>query len=104
MKILTACWVLWAAGLDRAAPPAATEADGRMVREALQILADLVAVDTVGGNETTALAPLVERFRAAGSRSSSSSRPRAAGTSSRGAGATEERVLSSSGPTSTSSR
>ena len=48
------------------APPAPTESEKRVVQEARRILAQLVAVDTVAANETQALQPLAERFRAAG--------------------------------------
>lgn len=45
---------------------APTAAEGRIVDEARQILAQLVAVDSAGANETKALQPVASRFRAAG--------------------------------------
>jgi len=47
------------------APPP-TEPEQRIIQEARRLQAQLVAVDTVAGNETTALRPLVELFRASG--------------------------------------
>ncbi len=49
-----------------AAPPPPSESEQRIVQEARNLLAQLVAVETVASNETTALRPLVELFRASG--------------------------------------
>ncbi len=49
-----------------AAPPPPSESEQRIVQEARSLLAQLVAVDTVAANETTALRPLVELFRTSG--------------------------------------
>ncbi len=43
-----------------------TAAEQRVVDEARQLLAGLVGVETVGGNETAALQPIFDRLRAAG--------------------------------------
>jgi acetylornithine deacetylase/succinyl-diaminopimelate desuccinylase-like protein len=49
-----------------AAPPPPTESEQRLQAEARRLLAQLVAVQTVGANETAALAPIAEEFRKAG--------------------------------------
>ena len=49
-----------------AAVPSPTESEQRVVQEARRLQAQLVGVDTVAANETTALRPLVELFRASG--------------------------------------
>ena len=49
-----------------AASPPPTPSEQRIVQEARLLQAQLVAVDTVAANETTALRPLVELFRASG--------------------------------------
>ena len=49
-----------------AAPPAPSDSEVRVQREARNLLAQLVAVDTVAANESKALAPIAELLRKAG--------------------------------------
>lgn len=46
--------------------PSPTESEQRVVQEARNLLGQLIAVETVASNETKALEPIAERFRAAG--------------------------------------